>query len=67
MTANTLYGASCPPVVCQRTGPAFRWHDGKEWHQGEALPAEIARALPGPEWARCEVHAWRRLGDRSAA
>lgn len=58
---NIVNRTSCPPVICQRTGPAFRWHDGKEWHRGDTLPDEIAAALPEQEWSRCEMHAWRRM------
>jgi hypothetical protein len=64
---NLVCGVACPPVICQRRGPTFRWHDGTTWREGDALPIAIARALPGPEWSRCESHRYRRMGDRRAA
>jgi hypothetical protein len=63
-TLNLLYGQVCPPVVCQTTGPAFRYFEDEEWHQVDDLPEHIAEALPGPEWNRCENHRHRRMGDR---
>lgn len=72
---NYLHGTLCPSVVCvqppkpgEPTTPVFRWQDEDEkWHDCDELPAEIASALPGPEWARCEVHAWRRMGAAKGA
>jgi hypothetical protein len=65
---NVVEGVACPAVICQRTGPAFRWQDADgQWREGDALPAEIEQALPGPEWGRCVAHGWRRLGDRQGA
>lgn len=64
---NIVASRTCPPVICQQTGPVFKWHDGKDWQQGDELPAAIKDALPGPEWSRCEVHAWRRMGERATA
>lgn len=56
-----------PPVIRQRKGPAFQWHDGQAWRQGDELPAPIASALPGPLWEACEAHRYRRMGDQRAA
>lgn len=64
---NLLGGVICPSVICQRTGPAFKWQDGDTWHEGDQLPTHIANALPVGEWGRCEVHRFMRMGDRSAA
>jgi len=62
---NLLHGIACPSVVCRPAGPVFAWQDAAgDWQQGDELPVEISEALPGPEWARCSNHAWRRMGDR---
>jgi hypothetical protein len=61
---NLLHGVRCPPVICKQTGRAFQWRsDDGQWHSGDELPAEIANALPGPEWERCENHRYRVMGD----
>jgi hypothetical protein len=72
---NLMHGVWCPPVVCvpaappgQPAAPVFRWRDDAGvWHAGAELPVAIQQRLPGPEWARCEAHRFRRLGDRRAA
>jgi hypothetical protein len=59
---NTIALHTCPSVICQPKGHAFKWEspDGT-WPTGDDLPPEIAAQLPGPEWARCELHRWRRI------
>jgi hypothetical protein len=66
--SNQIMGRSCPAVICQRTGPAFKWQtaDGI-WHEGDELPRDIEVALPGYEWGRCIAHGWRRMGERRGA
>lgn len=64
LRVNQVAGVACPVVVCQRTGPAFRWLEAGQWHECDTLPVEIERALPGPELGRCVAHGWRRMGDR---
>ncbi len=60
---NIIAGIECPPVVCLRQGPAFRWQtaDGS-WHTGDELPADIEAALPPCERQRCLRHRWRTKG-----
>jgi hypothetical protein len=64
---NTVNMVACPAVICQRTGPVFKWEAyGSDelpdaWEEGDELPDEIANALPTAEWSRCEVHRWRRI------
>ena len=62
---NLLALCSCPPVVCQRQGPAFCWERAGVWEKGDTLPAEVAAELPEAERQRCERHAWRRMGELS--
>lgn len=62
---NIVALCPCPPVVCQRTGPAFCWERAGTWQQGNELPADVAADLPESERMRCELHAWRRMGERS--
>lgn len=64
---NRIAGCVCIPVVCQRSGKFFRWHDGKDWVEGDELPAAVAASLPGVEMQRCDHHYWRRIGDRNAS
>lgn len=68
------WGIWHPPVTrVQREKPGkpptpfFAWHDGQRWCQGDELPADIARRLPGPLWEACESHRYRRMAFRRAA
>lgn len=57
---NLINGKDCPPVVCQRKGPYFRWHDGGRWVFGDALPADVVAQLPASEVERIERHVINR-------
>lgn len=64
---NQIAGIECPSVICRRYGPAFGWQDPEQpncWHMADALPSDIAAALPAFERERCERHAHRRMGER---
>lgn len=59
--ANQIAGRTCPPVICQRRGYVFRWHDGTAWVAGDALPLIILDQQPACERLRLCAHgAFRR-------
>ncbi len=65
---NWIHGVACVPVVCQPTGHVFKWQDADgRWHWCDVLPDHVTASLPGIEWARCEAHRYRRMGDRKGA
>jgi len=57
---NIIAGVACPPVVCQRRGPVFRWHNGSVWQQGDSLPLIIVTSNPPSEQERFRRHAETR-------
>ncbi len=59
---NTINMVACLAVICQRTGPVFKFETSPDtWAEADDLLNEIAASLPTAEWSRCEVHRWRRI------